>query len=60
MHGIIQGGLGVQAMIFISPLESELIIPGKRKSPLLDYYDLPSNNAWHLHGRSPLKPVGIR
>lgn len=57
---IVQGGLGVEAMIFISPLESELMIPGKMEGPLLDDDDLPSNNAWHLKGRGPFKPVGTR
>lgn len=59
--GIGQGGLGVQAMIFISPLQSESMIPSKIKSPLSDDDDddLPSNNAWHLKGRGLFEPVGI-
>lgn len=51
--GIVQGGLGVQAMISVSPLESELMIPSKIKIPLLDDDDddFPSSNAWHLKER---------
>lgn len=60
--GTVRGGLGVQAMIFISPLESELMIPSKIKIPLLDDDDddSPSSNAWHLRERGPFKPVAVR
>lgn len=57
--GIVQSRLGVQTMIFISLLESELMIPSKIKSRLLDD-DFKSSNAWHLKGRCPFNPIGVR
>lgn len=40
------GGWGVQAMIFISPAESESVTPGNTNNPVIEVDDLSVSNAW--------------